>query len=183
MQHDVVDTVTQFKQIIAAAVKDGMFSETTLDRSSTLHYIVLQAINFQAYLFPFFSVIIQALIQVPQAMAPRSVIVSEQAPSSPLFSQAIVCNGMIYVSGNIGIDKNARKIVQGGVADRAVCDVQQRHSTSVYSHEVSFALTQFTAASPDEHEIGSRGGWKLVPEHRQGDRSSNRRGDFIKLTE
>ncbi|ERF69070.1 Protein mmf1 [Endocarpon pusillum Z07020] len=51
-------------------------------------------------------------------MAPRSVIASEQAPSSPLFSQAIVCNGMIYVSGNIGFDNNAGKLVQGSVGDR-----------------------------------------------------------------
>ena len=53
-------------------------------------------------------------------MAPRSVIASEHAPSSPLFSQAIVCNGMMYVSGCIGLDKKAQKIVEGSVGDRTV---------------------------------------------------------------
>lgn len=53
-------------------------------------------------------------------MAPGSEIVSEHAPSSPLFSQAIVCNGMIYVSGNIGMDSTAGKMVEGSVGDRTV---------------------------------------------------------------
>lgn len=53
-------------------------------------------------------------------MAPRLVIASQQAPSSPLFSQAIVCNGMVYVSGNIGMDKNAGMLVEGSVGDRTV---------------------------------------------------------------
>lgn len=46
-------------------------------------------------------------------MVPRSAIVSEHAPSSPLFSQAIVCNGMIYASGNIGLNVDTEKVVEG----------------------------------------------------------------------
>lgn len=53
-------------------------------------------------------------------MAPHSVVVSEQAPSSPLFSQAIVCNGMIYASGNIGMDPKTKRMVEGNISDRTV---------------------------------------------------------------
>lgn len=74
----------------------------------------------------------QAVIQIPKScstpyyiysgkMASRSVIVSEHAPSNPLFSQAIVCNGMMYVSGNIGFDTEAGTLVQGTIGDRTVC--------------------------------------------------------------
>jgi len=53
-------------------------------------------------------------------MTPRAVIATEHAPASSLFSQAIVCNGMVYVSGSIGMDKNANKMVEGSVGDRTV---------------------------------------------------------------
>jgi hypothetical protein len=59
-------------------------------------------------------------------MAPRSVISSEQAPSSPLFSQAIVCNGMMYLSGNIGMDTKTQKLVEGSVGDRTVGEIGQQ---------------------------------------------------------
>jgi 2-iminobutanoate/2-iminopropanoate deaminase len=61
-------------------------------------------------------------------MTPRAVITTEHAPESPLFSQAIVCNGMVYVSGSIGMDKNAKQVVQGSVGDRTVGNTSHVHS-------------------------------------------------------
>ncbi len=54
-------------------------------------------------------------------MSPKTPINAEKGLNSPLFSQAIVCNGVIYVSGNIGIDTATMKVVEGNVADRTVC--------------------------------------------------------------
>jgi enamine deaminase RidA (YjgF/YER057c/UK114 family) len=53
-------------------------------------------------------------------MSPRIAINSEKGLRSPLFSQAIVCNGMVYVSGNIGMDYAKMELIEGGVADRTV---------------------------------------------------------------
>lgn len=53
-------------------------------------------------------------------MSPRTAINSEKGLKSPLFSQAIVCNGMVYVSGNIGMDYGKMELIQGTVADRTV---------------------------------------------------------------
>jgi enamine deaminase RidA (YjgF/YER057c/UK114 family) len=53
-------------------------------------------------------------------MSPRTAINSEKGLRSPLFSQAIVCNGMVYVSGNIGMDYSKMELIQGSVADRTV---------------------------------------------------------------
>ncbi|EXJ85099.1 endoribonuclease L-PSP [Capronia epimyces CBS 606.96] len=51
-------------------------------------------------------------------MAPKQPVVSEKGIKSPLFSQAIVHNGTVYVSGNIGLVPATGKIVEGSVADR-----------------------------------------------------------------
>ena len=53
-------------------------------------------------------------------MSPRTVINSEKGLRSPLLSQAIVCNGMIYVSGNVGMDYSKMEFIEGTVADRTV---------------------------------------------------------------
>jgi enamine deaminase RidA (YjgF/YER057c/UK114 family) len=53
-------------------------------------------------------------------MAPRTAINSEKGLRSSLFSQAIVCNGMVYVSGNIGMDYAKMELIEGGVAERTV---------------------------------------------------------------
>lgn len=53
-------------------------------------------------------------------MSPRTAINSEKGLQSPLFSQAIVCNGMVYVSGNIGMDYGKMELIEGTVADRTV---------------------------------------------------------------
>jgi enamine deaminase RidA (YjgF/YER057c/UK114 family) len=54
-------------------------------------------------------------------MSRRTAINSEKGLRSPLFSQAIVCNGMVYVSGNIGMDYGKMELIEGSVADRTVC--------------------------------------------------------------
>ncbi|KAG9770074.1 hypothetical protein ABEF95_008724 [Exophiala dermatitidis] len=51
-------------------------------------------------------------------MAPKQPVVSEKGLKSPLFSQAIIHNGTVYVSGNIGIDPASGKLVEGSITDR-----------------------------------------------------------------
>lgn len=53
-------------------------------------------------------------------MASKQPVVSEKGLKSPLFSQAIVCAGMVYASGNIGIVPSTMQVVEGTVADRTV---------------------------------------------------------------
>ncbi|KAL3423449.1 endoribonuclease L-PSP [Phlyctema vagabunda] len=56
-------------------------------------------------------------------MSPKEKVFTENAPAPmPFFSQAIKCQGMVYCSGSIGMDKDTMKLVEGSVADRtAVC--------------------------------------------------------------
>ncbi|KAK1757289.1 putative letm1-like protein [Echria macrotheca] len=52
-------------------------------------------------------------------MAPIEGIFSEKAPKPlPQFSQAVKYNGMVYCSGNIGLDPVSWKVVDGTVKDR-----------------------------------------------------------------
>ncbi|KIV96638.1 hypothetical protein PV10_00476 [Exophiala mesophila] len=53
-------------------------------------------------------------------MAPKQVVESDKGLKSPLLSQAIVHNGTVYVSGNVGLDIAANKIVEGSTYDRSV---------------------------------------------------------------
>jgi hypothetical protein len=48
-------------------------------------------------------------IRTPNAPAPL-----------PVFSQAIKANGMIFCSGNIGLDKDTWKLVEGGIKAQTV---------------------------------------------------------------
>jgi enamine deaminase RidA (YjgF/YER057c/UK114 family) len=43
-------------------------------------------------------------------MAPKTVINSDKGLKSPLFSQAIIHSGTVYVSGNIGADYTTMKL-------------------------------------------------------------------------
>ncbi|EEU43666.1 uncharacterized protein NECHADRAFT_44927 [Fusarium vanettenii 77-13-4] len=46
-------------------------------------------------------------------------VLSKDAPApSPLMSQAVVYNGMVYCSGSLGIDPATGKFATGSVADR-----------------------------------------------------------------
>ena len=48
-------------------------------------------------------------------------VFTEKAPKPlPQFSQAVKYNGMVYVSGNIGLDAATWKLVEGTVKDRTV---------------------------------------------------------------
>jgi 2-iminobutanoate/2-iminopropanoate deaminase len=50
----------------------------------------------------------------------KSAIVSPKlAPPVGPFSQAMQCNGLIYLSGQVGQDPNTGKLVEGGVAAEA----------------------------------------------------------------
>lgn len=53
-------------------------------------------------------------------MSPKQVVNSAQGLQSPLLSQAIVHNGVVYVSGNVGRDNVANKMVEGGTYERSV---------------------------------------------------------------
>ncbi|KAE8370445.1 Endoribonuclease L-PSP/chorismate mutase-like protein [Aspergillus caelatus] len=51
----------------------------------------------------------------------KTVVLSKNAPApSPLMSQAIISNGVIYTSGSLGIDPKTGKFVEGDAADRTV---------------------------------------------------------------
>ncbi|MCJ1361812.1 hypothetical protein MMC16_000912 [Acarospora aff. strigata] len=52
-------------------------------------------------------------------MPTRTAISTTNAPVPlPFFSQANVCNGMVYCSGSIGMDPATQNVVEGGVGDR-----------------------------------------------------------------
>ncbi|KAH6999088.1 Endoribonuclease L-PSP/chorismate mutase-like protein [Ilyonectria sp. MPI-CAGE-AT-0026] len=53
-------------------------------------------------------------------MSTRTAALSPNAPApSPLMSQAIICNGMVYCSGALGLDPTTGKFVEGDAAARA----------------------------------------------------------------
>lgn len=53
-------------------------------------------------------------------MSGKQVVSAEAGLKTPLLSQAIIHNGTVYVSGNIGMDYSSSKIIEGSVADRTV---------------------------------------------------------------
>lgn len=53
-------------------------------------------------------------------MAKTAVTVPCFPPPFPFFSQAVVHNGMVYCSGNLGIDPATKKLVPG-IAGQTVC--------------------------------------------------------------
>lgn len=55
-------------------------------------------------------------------MVPTLETVRNDAAPAPLpvFSQAIKANGMVYLSGNIGLDPMTGQVVDGTTKDRAV---------------------------------------------------------------
>lgn len=50
----------------------------------------------------------------------RAVRTDKAPPPLPFFSQAIVCQGMVYCSGSIGMSPVTKQMVDGGVGDRTV---------------------------------------------------------------
>lgn len=54
-------------------------------------------------------------------MPTRTKVFTDKAPAPlPHFSQAIICNGMVYCSGNIGLNPTTNKVVEGSCSDRTV---------------------------------------------------------------
>lgn len=58
------------------------------------------------------------ITEIKTANAPRPL---------PVFSQAIKANGLVFVSGNIGLDKDTWTLVSGGIKAQTV------NSTSLFS--------------------------------------------------
>lgn len=53
-------------------------------------------------------------------MSRKAVLTKAAPPPLPQFSQAIKCNGMLYCSGNVGVDPATMKLVDGGIKAEAV---------------------------------------------------------------
>ena len=54
-------------------------------------------------------------------MPTRVAVKTEKAPPPlPVYSQAIVCNGMVYCSGQVAIHPETKTMVEGGISDRTV---------------------------------------------------------------
>ncbi|KAL6713819.1 hypothetical protein ACLMJK_008313 [Lecanora helva] len=52
-------------------------------------------------------------------MPTRQVVKTDKAPPPlPVYSQAIICNGMVYCSGQIALNPQTMAMVEGGIADR-----------------------------------------------------------------
>lgn len=54
------------------------------------------------------------------ASAKQVVLTDKAPPPIPVLSQAIIHNGIVYCSGQIGMDPATGKIVEGTVQDRTV---------------------------------------------------------------
>lgn len=54
-------------------------------------------------------------------MPTRQAVKTDKAPPPlPVYSQAIICNGMVYCSGQIAMNPESKAMVEGGIADRTV---------------------------------------------------------------
>ncbi len=54
-------------------------------------------------------------------MPTRQVVKTDKAPPPlPVYSQAIICHGMVYCSGQVAINPESKAMVEGGIADRTV---------------------------------------------------------------
>lgn len=59
-------------------------------------------------------------------MAPIERVHTDKAPKPlPQFSQAVKYNGMVYCSGNIGVDAASFKLVEGGVKEETVSVIRK----------------------------------------------------------
>jgi len=55
-------------------------------------------------------------------MPARQAVHTDKAPAPlPVYSQAMVCNGMVYCSGQVAINPETNAMVEGGITDRTVC--------------------------------------------------------------
>ena len=49
-----------------------------------------------------------------------AVLTTKAPPPLPVYSQAIICNGMVYCSGQVGIDPATKQMKEGGAGERTV---------------------------------------------------------------
>jgi enamine deaminase RidA (YjgF/YER057c/UK114 family) len=57
-------------------------------------------------------------------MATKTAVLTKNAPApAPFLSQALICQGMVYCSGSVGMDPSTSQIVKGSVKERAVCSI------------------------------------------------------------
>lgn len=62
----------------------------------------------------------QQSLSVTMASVAKSVLTSQAPAPSPLMSQAVKYNGMVYCSGSLGIDPTTNDFVKGNFRDRVV---------------------------------------------------------------
>lgn len=92
-------------------------------------------------------------------MSKIEAVFTEKAPKPlPQFSQAVKFNGLVYCSGNIGIDPQTFKTVEGTVKDRTVCFRSRVHGTGIVLFVTK--LTCVAASSPQQPQGRPRGGWQ-----------------------
>lgn len=60
-------------------------------------------------------------------MPTRVAVKTDKAPPPlPVYSQAIVCNGMVYCSGQVAMHPETKAMVEGGISDRTVSYLYMR---------------------------------------------------------
>ena len=97
---------------------------------------------------------------------PQIVYSPDAVPPMPVFSQATISRGMVYVSGNIGCTRDLKGLVEGGVQAQTVT------SQIFFSFEQSFTLV--LACCFREHVQGTSSCRSWPRAHRQSKRVSDR---------
>ena len=66
-------------------------------------------------------------------MPTRVAVKTDKAPPPlPVYSQAIVCNGMVYCSGQVAMHPETKAMVEGGISDRTVSfDIGSQYSSLI----------------------------------------------------
>ena len=81
----------------------------------------LDYLHFQAFLF--FSCASEETFEetAPSTMPTKIKVSTDKAPPPlPYYSQAIICNGMVYCSGSLGMNPETKTMVDSGIGDRTV---------------------------------------------------------------
>ena len=74
-------------------------------------------------------------------MPTRTAVHTDKAPPPlPVYSQAIICNGMVYCSGQVAVDPATKQMLQGGVGDRAVCGISCSEASQSLVSVISFGV-------------------------------------------
>ncbi len=65
-------------------------------------------------------------------MPTRQAVKTDKAPAPlPVYSQAIVCNGMVYCSGQVALNPATMAMVDTGIADRTVRILSELQRVSI----------------------------------------------------